>query len=236
MKRAILTGLTLGTLLVTAAYDTIVPRINWTEQRALSRAAAGISLERYIANLEKEFPEPSPVPRPKPGLDTSGLCNTGNRTISPEGLDLIKQYETFRANAYKCPSNTWTIGFGHTENVKPGDRMTYQEALKTLDQDTSWAQETINDYVRVPLNQNQYDALTSLTFNIGRGAFIRSTLLKELNSGDYQRAADQFLRWNKADGQVLPGLQERRIKERIIFTEDSEQSNHRQTGFEKFYR
>ena len=78
-------------------------------------------------------------------------------------------------------------------------------------------EKTVNDLVKVPLTQNQFDALVSLTYNIGTGAFEKSTLLKKLNTGDYQGAADQFTVWNKGGGKVLQGLVNRRAKEKEVF-------------------
>lgn len=133
-------------------------------------------------------------------------------------VDLVKEFEGFRANAYLCPAGVATIGFGTTENVKLGDTVTEQEAEELLMNDLIEAAAAIDDLVDVPINQNQYDALTSLVYNIGREAFRNSTLLRLLNGGKgVHEVGTQFLRWNKAGGKVLAGLSRRRAAEAVLF-------------------
>ncbi len=116
----------------------------------------------------------------------------------------------------------WTIGIGTTVypngvKVKQGDTCTPEQAKVYFKHDLAKFEKTVNEAVTVPLNQNQFDALVSLTYNIGSGAFKNSTLLKLLNKGDYQGAADQFLAWKKAGGKVMKGLVRRREAERALF-------------------
>lgn len=92
-----------------------------------------------------------------------------------------------------------------------------EQAKSYFKHDLAKFEKTVNESVTVPINQNQFDALVSLTYNIGSGAFKNSTLLKKLNKGDYQGAADQFLVWNKAGGKVMKGLVRRREAERALF-------------------
>lgn len=141
---------------------------------------------------------------------------------SSSGTSLIREFEGFVASAYLCPANVWTIGIGTTvypngAKVKKGDKCTQEQALEYLQHDLKSFEKTVNDSVKVPLSQNQFDALVSLAYNIGSGAFKNSTLLKKLNAKDFTGAADQFLRWNKGSGKVLKGLVRRREAERALF-------------------
>lgn len=138
---------------------------------------------------------------------------------SKRGLDLIKEYEGFRADAYLCPAGVWTIGYGTTKGVKKGDKVTKEQAERMLADDVAAFEQSVISAVKVPLNQNQFDALVSLTYNLGAGNLRSSTLLRMLNTGDYTGAAEQFLRWNKAGGKVLAGLTRRRESERALFLE-----------------
>lgn len=116
----------------------------------------------------------------------------------------------------------WTIGIGHTGKVngaaiKPGLVITTQQAYDLLDEDAAEATKYVNKFVMVTLNQNQFDALVDFTFNVGAGNFQSSTLLKKLNIRDFTGAANEFTKWNKSGGVVLPGLVTRRKKERELF-------------------
>jgi lysozyme len=137
--------------------------------------------------------------------------------ISPYGLSLIKEFEGLRLDSYDDGGGVWTIGYGHTKGVKRGQRITEREATDFLLQDLDWVQDAIEATVRVPLTQPQYDALCSLIFNIGAGAFAQSTLLKKLNAGDYAGAGEEFPKWKHDGGKVIPGLVKRREKERVLF-------------------
>lgn len=132
-------------------------------------------------------------------------------------VDFVKSFEGFKANAYLCPAGVWTIGYGTTENVRPGDTVNEFEAEALLYGDLLEAADAIDDLVDVELTQHQYDALCSFIYNVGREAFRNSTLLKLLNAGNYTAAAAQFQRWNKASGKVLAGLSRRRESEREMF-------------------
>ena len=140
--------------------------------------------------------------------------------ISPRGLSLIKRHEGMRLHAYRCPAGIWTIGIGHTgDDVAPDSEIDEEDAERLLDDDLSVAYAAIEQLVDVPLNQNEFDALCSLIFNIGREAFKSSTLLKLLNQDQRYPAAQQFLRWVHAGREVLPGLVARREEERALFLE-----------------
>ena len=137
--------------------------------------------------------------------------------ISKNGLDLIKHFESLQLKAYKCSANVWTIGYGHTKNVKEGDRICEDQANCFLMQDLYSVERAIIRLVKVKLNQNQFDALCSLIFNIGISAFNKSTLLAKLNTSDFVGASNEFKRWNKANGMVLCGLIRRRQAEEDLF-------------------
>ena len=141
---------------------------------------------------------------------------------SQSGISLIKGFEGKRLNAYDDGVGVWTIGFGTIKypngvRVKKGDTCTEAQAESYLKNDLVKFENAINRLVKVPLNQNQFDALASFTYNLGETNLSNSTLLKKLNAKDYAGTADQFLRWNKAGGKVMNGLTRRREAERNLF-------------------
>ncbi len=151
-----------------------------------------------------------------------GLSSIHGMTTSRVGINLITSYEDEKLIAYDDGVGVWTIGIGTTvypngAKVKKGDKCTEEQALEYLQHDLKSFEKTVSDSVKVPLSQNQFDALVSLSYNIGSGAFKNSTLLKKLNAKDYAGAADQFPRWNKGGGKVLKGLVRRREAERALF-------------------
>lgn len=136
--------------------------------------------------------------------------------ISNNCVELVKQFEGFEAKAYKCPAGVWTIGYGHTLNVRPNDVITEPQASTLLE-------EELQDYATkvakiVPnASQNQFDALVSFAYNLGVNALGTSTLLKKHLAGDYKGAQAEFLRWDKAGGKVLAGLTKRRQQESALY-------------------
>lgn len=140
-----------------------------------------------------------------------------NMHTSQKGLDLIKSFEGLRLSAYKCPADVWTIGYGTTVGVKPGQTITKERAEELLREDVKRFEQQVLRLVKVPLTQGQFDALTSFVYNLGAGNLSNSTLLRLLNAGDYKGAAAQFDRWTKAGGKELPGLVKRRAAERALF-------------------
>ena len=140
---------------------------------------------------------------------------------TPTGIrdvELIKESEGLRLEAYlPTPNDVYTIGYGHTKTAKKGMVITLAGAEALLLHDLAWVEAALKKYVKVPLTQNQYDALASFVYNLGETNFKNSTLLKMLNKGDYQGAADQLPRWNKQKGKVLKGLTTRRQKEQTLF-------------------
>ncbi|MGJ3251504.1 MAG: lysozyme [Elainellaceae cyanobacterium] len=137
--------------------------------------------------------------------------------MNAKGLRLIKSFEGLRLEAYLDPVGIWTIGYGTTSGVRPGMEITAAEAEDLLKRDLRRFEAAVSRNVKVPINDDQFSALVSFTYNVGEGALASSTLLKLLNQGDIRGAADQFLRWNKAGGRVLAGLTRRRKAERALF-------------------
>lgn len=141
---------------------------------------------------------------------------------SNRGIELIKELEGCELKAYECVAGVLTIGYGHTgKDVTEGMTITQEKAEALLKNDLKKYEEAVEKYVKVEVNQNQFDALVSFTYNVGSGSLSKSTLLKKLNAGDYTGAAEQFLVWNKATvngvKKELEGLTKRREKERKLF-------------------
>jgi lysozyme len=138
----------------------------------------------------------------------------GLMKVSPHGIEMIKRFEGSRNKAYQDSVGIWTIGVGHTgSKVHEGLIISDDEVDQLLMHDLEWVEKCISRNVTVTLTQNQFDALASFIFNLGCGAFKKSTLLKKLNAGDINGAAKEFLKWTHAGGKVLAGLVHRREKE-----------------------
>ncbi|WP_337008814.1 lysozyme [Pantoea sp. AS142] len=137
--------------------------------------------------------------------------------VSNNGINLIKRFEGLELKTYKDSVGILTIGYGHTHAVKAGDVITGEQADAFLREDLQVAELTINTNVKVKLTQGQFDALASFVFNLGSGNFVKSTLIRKLNAGDYAGAADEFGKWVNAGGKKLPGLVKRRAAEREVF-------------------
>lgn len=149
--------------------------------------------------------------------------------LSDHGQTVIKNFEGLRLQAYRDSAGVWTIGYGSTryhdgKTIKPGDKLANEEQAAALFKNTlGQYEDAVKSLVKVPLSQNQFDALCSFAYNEGTGALKESTLLRKLNERDYQGAADQFLVWNKItypqNGHkiVLDVLVKRREQERQLF-------------------
>jgi lysozyme len=137
--------------------------------------------------------------------------------ISKEGIELIKKFEGCELEAYQDSVGVWTIGYGHIKNVKEGDSINRDEAEHLLEEELPEYEGYINDMVKVPLNQCQFDALCAWVYNLGPTNLNDSTLLKLLNAGDYHLIPSQIKRWNKAGGKTLQGLIRRREAEALLF-------------------
>lgn len=155
--------------------------------------------------------------------------NRQKRKISANGVNLIKRFEGLRLEAYlddgyKIP----TIGYGTTRinnrTVPMGLTISEAQAEKYLKDDLEKFEKIVNEQVGVSLTQNQFDALVSFTYNLGGHNLASSTLLKKLNSGDYEGAANEFSRWVFANGIKLRGLERRRKAEKEMFLKEDEES------------
>jgi lysozyme len=142
---------------------------------------------------------------------------------SENGIKLIERFEGFRSEPYLCSAKVPTIGIGSTRyangaNVRLTDpAITLAQAKMLLAQTIKPFENAVNRYVQVKINQNQYDALVCFAYNVGWQALRTSTLLRKLNAGDIQGAANEFEKWNKAGGRKIQGLVNRRLAEKALF-------------------
>lgn len=120
------------------------------------------------------------------------------RPVNDAGLDLVRTFEGLRTEAYRCPAGVWTIGYGHTGDVQPGQRITAEQAEKILRDDLAACGEQVEGLIRVPLTDCQYAALVSYVFNAGAGNLRGSTLRRRLNAGDYDCVPCELAKWVKA--------------------------------------
>jgi lysozyme len=139
--------------------------------------------------------------------------------LREKGTEILKYFEGCRLEAYQDSVGVWTIGYGHTKGVLEGMTITQEGAEQLLQTELEEYEGYIEKYVTVPLTQNQFDALVCWVYNLGPTNFKNSTLLKELNSGNYTAAGKEITRWNKAGGKVLAGLVRRREAEAKLFNE-----------------
>jgi lysozyme len=146
------------------------------------------------------------------------------KEISQNGIDMIKGFESFRSNPYLCPAGVPTIGYGATY-YQNGKRVTLQDnpiteqvANDLLKFMLGKYEDAVNRYVQEEINQNQFDALVSFTYNVGMESLRISTLLRVLNNNpNNEEIRTQFMRWTKANGRVLEGLKRRRKKEADLY-------------------
>ena len=140
--------------------------------------------------------------------------NIAALSLSAAALVGIAVHEGYRGTAYlPTPQDVPTIGFGTTEGVKMGDKITVERALIRLLADADKFEAAVKRCAPVPMFSHEFNAYVSLTYNIGEGAFCRSTLARKLNAGDYAGACREILRWDKQKGKVLAGLTKRRQEE-----------------------
>lgn len=134
------------------------------------------------------------------------------------GLDLIKEFEGLRLEAYQDSVGVWTIGYGHTgPEVHAGMTITQEKAEELLKQDLAYAEKYVERYLTVQVTPNQFAAMVSFTYNLGPHNFKSSTLLRCVNKRNPKDAANEFEKWCKAGGIVVPGLLRRRKAERDLF-------------------
>lgn len=135
-----------------------------------------------------------------------------------EGIDLIKEFEGVRLVAYQDQGGVWTIGYGHAQgDVKPGETILKEQAAAMLVNDIAEFERQVTKLLTIKVSDNQFSALISFAFNLGAGTLRRSSLLRHVNQGYFEMAADDFLNWNKVHGVVVEGLTRRRIAEKALF-------------------
>tara|TARA_R110002020_G_scaffold253923_6_gene467555 strand:+ start:1447 stop:1896 length:450 start_codon:yes stop_codon:yes gene_type:complete len=139
------------------------------------------------------------------------------RVISAEGIALIKKFEGCKLEAYLDSVDVPTIAWGRTKLVSIGDTCTQEQADDWLEEELVEYEGYINDMVKVPLDQSQFDALVAWVYNLGPTNLSKSSLLRELNNENYQAVPNEIKRWNKAGGKVLGGLVRRRDAEALLF-------------------
>lgn len=146
--------------------------------------------------------------------------------VSKECLKMLAHHEGVRQKPYKCPAGLWTVGVGHL--IGDGKTLpdswnrtfTLDEVYDILAKDVARFERGVNKYITVPLRQNEFDALVSFSFNLGLGVLQRSTLRQALNRGDKEGAIASLLKYNKAGGKVLKGLDNRRKDEAALFRKE----------------
>ena len=142
------------------------------------------------------------------------------RFINNAGIEIVKKFEGCKLEAYLCPANRLTIGYGHTYAVKVGDKITQEQAEELLKKDLESTCKRLDYYLdeeNLKLNENQFSALVSFCYNLGIHTFQYSTLAKYLILGDLGAAANEFDRWVNAGRKPLPGLIKRRAEEKALF-------------------
>lgn len=145
------------------------------------------------------------------------------RHINEHGIQIVKSFEGISTKPYLCPANVWTVGYGATvgSDGRPIDpdmeAISEDEAEALLLRDLGTSEGWVSRLIKTALTENQFSALTSITFNVGCGALQRSTLRMRLNRGEVQNAADEFPKWRMAGGRILAGLVRRRAAERALF-------------------
>lgn len=142
--------------------------------------------------------------------------------MTEEGFALIRRFEGFRAEAYRCPADVWTIGYGHTAAAGPpivagGMTISREQADDILRRDVARFARDVAAVLRVTLSDQQFSALVSFAYNVGIGNFRKSSVLAACNGGDLAAAPRRLQLWNKAKGRVLPGLVKRRAAEAELF-------------------
>ena len=147
--------------------------------------------------------------------------------LSQKGVDFIKSHEALRLKAYQDSKGVWTIGWGHTKNVHPGDEITRAQAEQFIRDDFEWVERTLNADLVIgrdkPLvTQNEFDALCSLVFNIGSNAYLDSTVRRKIKQGDKMAAARAFKMWVYSNHKFIQGLANRRADELRLFLQSGQ--------------
>lgn len=146
-------------------------------------------------------------------MDKRTRVAVASLTVSAAAVLSVAHFEGFSGKAYRDPVGIPTIGYGETKNVVMGQTITREAATVLLGQRVEEHAKGMAQCIHVPISQDEFDAYADFAYNVGVGAFCRSTLAKKLNSGDYVGACQELLKWVYAGGQVLPGLVTRRKAE-----------------------
>lgn len=180
-------------------------------------------IRAWLARLRAAGPAPiPPAPADTLGAATLPPADTRGQPVPEPCVALVAKWEGFQADAYLCPAGVWTIGYGATywpsgQRVRQGETIGQAQAMVMLRDHLADFARQVDATLRVPVSAGERGALISLAYNIGVGAFSRSTLLRTLNAGRRAEAADQFAVWNRGGGRVLPGLVSRRADEVAMF-------------------
>jgi lysozyme len=177
----------------------------------LEMIASYYSGQSYPIDNNTKIPNDPVKDKEKQGRRIRGSA----RSTSTKGIEIIKLFEGYREKPYLDAVGVLTVGYGHTSNVK--GCVTPTQATWLLLEDLAKVEEAINNSVFIQLLQHEFDALASFIYNVGAGAFKKSTLLKCLNAGQKYNAASEFLKWDKAGGSRLEALTKRRRSERRMF-------------------
>lgn len=180
-----------------------LPSLSWEYQPSTGDADADRAIDAQEGEL---YGTKTVVNRP----------NTNARGIAQSTIDFITRQEGLSLTPYR-DAGGYSVGYGHFLGTEPGPTITKERAEQYLRADLARTANSINTRVRVPLSQNQFDALMSFVYNVGDGAFSKSTLLKKLNAEDYTNAAQEFRRWIYSQGNAVVALINRRKAERELF-------------------
>lgn len=196
--------------LVSATSSVAVKEVNGNGQSKVD-----LTIWENVIELSADVkPEPKPQP---PNVSTNG--NPTGRKMNAAGMRILKECEGLYLNSYKCPAGVWTIGYGCTKGIRPGMTITEAEAEEMLRKELTEFEKGVERMLsHIPLNENQFSALVSLTYNCGMEPITEGmTIRRKLEARDYRGAAEGFLLWNKGGGRVLPGLVKRREMEKKLF-------------------
>ena len=150
-----------------------------------------------------------------------GVCMLTGGLIKDKNLNFIREVEGFNREAYQDEGGVWTIGYGHTREVKEGDTVSTHKANMYLNTDLVIFEIQLQKLIRADLNENQYLALLSFIYNIGATQFANSTVLKYVNEGKFELVPDELRKWNKVNNEVSLGLTRRREKEANLFMSET---------------
>ncbi|MGM7646776.1 lysozyme [Nocardia sp. JW2] len=200
---------------ISAAFDTRIPKIKDAASDIGMLAPALASLNMEVSDEERKD-----IASSKPGAaeEKPSHNDASEYSVSPTGISLVKSHEGVELEAYQDTGGVWTIGYGHTAGVQPGDQITQEQAEKYLQQDLASSEAAVRNLVKVPITQNQFDALVSFTYNVGPGGLENSDVLARLNAGDTAGAQEAFSKFTyDSQGNQQNGLVRRRQDEANLF-------------------